>query len=320
MSAFQHLHRQNGFPFSPSVIAAGRPVSASGVNAPVMPDPERRGLVTAFQPELPQGYRAVHRDGFRLLPLEAFAWGSRTNPPKPGTRPDHVLIWVVEGQALLSFAYGDKRLRAGELRYIPAGTAFAAMPDTGVRGHVALIAARLADAAMPPLPRRTMTLRVGPHDDKIRATLHELALETSRANPRTLSCLINLLSLRLGLLSPGNAPGCAARTRPDRPLVDRFLDLARQRLGGAQTVAELAAELDGSVALLDQACLAAHGKRAIELIHDLQVECAARLLRDTAQPTHRIAADLGYSSHAHFVRAFAAATGRRPDVFRAQSG
>ncbi|WP_165455682.1 helix-turn-helix transcriptional regulator [Paracoccus subflavus] len=220
----------------------------------------------------------------------------------------------------MRFSYGETRLRAGELRYIPAGTAFATVPDAGVCGHVALIARRLADTAEPPLPCRAMTVRVGPHGDQIKATLQELAIEKSKANARALSCLINLLSLRLGLLSRGNAPGRAAPNPPDRPLVDRFLDLARQRLGSAQAVAELAADLHSTVALLDQACMAAHGKRAIELIHDLQLECAALLLRNTAQPTHRIAADLGYSSHAHFVRAFAAATGRRPDVFRAQSG
>ncbi|WP_256445663.1 helix-turn-helix domain-containing protein [Paracoccus everestensis] len=70
---------------------------------------------------------------------------------------------------------------------------------------------------------------------------------------------------------------------------------------------------------LDQACMVARGKRAVEVIHDLKLERAAALLRGTNRPTLHIAADLGYSSHGHFIRAFVAATGRTPDRFRAQS-
>lgn len=106
---------------------------------------------------------------------------------------------------------------------------------------------------------------------------------------------------------------------PDHPLVERFLALARQSLGHGRTVADLAADLCTTAAALDQVCLATQGQRAIDMIHDLQIECAVHLLRHTMLPGHRIAADLGFSSHAHFVRAFAAATGRRPEVFRVQS-
>ena len=88
---------------------------------------------------------------------------------------------------------------------------------------------------------------------------------------------------------------------------------------GPAAVAELAAELRTTTGALDRACLAARGKRAVELIHKLQLDRAIDLLRKSDLPTPRIAADLGYSGHAHFIRAFVAATGRTPDAFRAQS-
>lgn len=164
-----------------------------------------------------------------------------------------------------------------------------------------------------------MAAHVGNHAAQLEATLREIGVETSTSDPGTLSCLVNLLSLRLRQLAPDRPDAASETGLPDRPLIDRFLALAQERLGACRSVAELAAELGSSTLLLDQACLAAHGKRAVELVHDLQLECAVRLLRETAHATQRIAAELGYSSHAHFTRAFVAATGRTPEAFRAQS-
>lgn len=109
------------------------------------------------------------------------------------------------------------------------------------------------------------------------------------------------------------------RSCPDHTLIEQFLALAGQRLGSNGTVAELAAELHSTTGALDQACMVARGKRAVEVIHDLKLERAAALLRGTNRPTLHITADLGYSSHGHFIRAFVAATGRTLDRFRAQS-
>jgi AraC family transcriptional activator of pobA len=255
----------------------------------------------------------------RLLPLQAFIWGSRAMPPQPRTRPDHTLIWVTEGRVQLDFPREHFILRTGDLRHIPPGTAFAAIPSAGARGHVALISAHLAADAEPPLPGRGMGAHVGHHAAQLEATLHELAVETADPDAPTLSCLMNLLSLRLGQLLPHRPAEDNEPAPPDLPLIERFLALADQRLGSARSVAELAAELHSTTGALDQACLAARGKRAVELIHQLQLERAADLLCNTDRPTMRIAADLGYSSHAHFIRAFVAATGRTPDAFRDQS-
>ncbi|WP_295044661.1 AraC family transcriptional regulator [uncultured Paracoccus sp.] len=331
MSAFGYS-RWDGFPFSPSRIRAGRRVAGSDVNAPFIPDaaeiaPDQPAVVASLPLPSPAAIRTTLREGrpvgrqqgVRLLPLQAFIWGSRAMPPQPCTRPDHTLIWVTEGRMQLDFPRTHSVMRAGDLRHIPAGTAFAAIPAAGTRGHVALISANIAARAEPPLPDRGMAAHVGPHATQLEATLHELALETVNPDAGALSCLMNLLSLRLGQLQPGGAPEPAPGYAPDLPLIERFLALAAQRLGSARSVAELAAELNSTLGALDQACLAARGKRAVELIHDLQLERAADLLRATQRPTLRIAAELGYSSHAHFIRAFVAATGRTPDAFRAQS-
>lgn len=331
MSAFGPS-QWNGFPFSPSRIRAGRRVADSDVNAPGIPDapdavPDPPTIVTpaavtapaALRPALREGRPVGRQQGMRLLPLQAFIWGSRAMPPQPRTRPDHALIWVIEGRMRLDFPRSHVILRAGDLRHVPAGTAFAAIPAAGTQGHVALISASLAARVQPPLPDRGMAAHVGSHTAQLEATLHELALETAKPDAGTLSCLLNLLSLRLGQLQPGRPPEPAAGAAPDLPLIEAFLALAAQRLGSAGSVAELAADLNSTMGALDQACLAARGKRAVDLIHDLRLERAVDLLRHTQRPTLRIAAELGYSSHAHFIRAFVAATGRTPDAFRAQS-
>ncbi|WP_347138773.1 AraC family transcriptional regulator [Paracoccus sp. SSK6] len=332
MSVFEHSQWKTGFPFSASRIRSGRPLQVSGVNAPVIPEaPERLPDVlsatppidspvpAAMQPALREGHPIGRQHGMRILPMEAFVWGSRTQPPQPRTRPDHVLIWVTEGRAQFDLPRDRFCLRAGDLRHIPAGTAFAALPAKGARGHVVLISTRLGTQADPPLPDRIMAAHVGSHAAQLDATLRAIAVETPDSDPAMLACLLNLLSLRLRQLAPSKPHGAWESNLPDLPLIDRFQALARQRLGECPLVAELAAELGSSTLLLDQACLAAHGKRAVELVHDLRLECAARMLRETTQPVQRIAADLGYSSHAHFTRAFVSATGRRPEVFRAQS-
>lgn len=331
MSAFGHS-QWNGFPFSASPIRAGRPRQDTDVNAASIPDGfvpplADRALVPVLPVSPPAAMRPVPREGrpigrmqgIRLLPLEAFVWGKRAMPPQPRTRPDHALIWVIEGRVQLDFPRAHFVLHAGDVRYIPAGTAFAAMPAAGSHGHVALISPSLAAGAKPPLPDRGMAAYAGSHATQLEATLHELAVETANPDTGILSCLINLLSLRLGQLQPGRAPDVKETAPPDLPLIERFLTLAEQRLGSARSVAELAAELHSTTALLDQACLAARGKRAIEMVHDLQLERAADLLRNTELPLPRLAAELGYSSQAHFIRAFVAATGRSPDAFRAQS-
>lgn len=329
MSAFKSLRWKTGSPFSPSRIRAGRSLQGSDINAPTILEARPRPDASPVAMSLGHGAVAAamspsrqpgRQPGLCVAPIESFVWGSRSLPTCPRTRPDHVLIWVTEGHAQIDFPGDGVDLRAGTLHYVPAGTAFAAAAERGARGHVALIADALAAQAVPALPGVALAARVGSHAAQLDAALRGIAAESPDSEPGTWACLVNLLSLRLRQISAGHQPGSPDPAPPGRPLIDRFLALARLRLGAARTVAELAAELGSTTLLLDRACLGTHGKRAVELIHELRLEAAVRMLRGTTQPIQRIATDLGYSSHAHFTRAFVEATGRTPEAFRAQSG
>lgn len=331
MSAYEPS-QWGGFPFTQTRIRTDRRLSQVSVNDPGLQDAAEPAAVepstapvgpgqplpAALRPVM-RGARPIGRqDGVRLLPLEAFVWGNGASRHQVRTRPDHVLIWVTGGQAQLHFPRQSAEMQAGDLRHVPAGTAFAVRAGAATTGQVVLISARLAAEVDPPLPDMPSPVRVGGHAAQLETVLRELARESADPGRGALSCLMNLLSLRLGKLVSRPHPE-QTPAMPDHPLIDRFLVLAGQRLGSAGSVAELAAELGSSTAALDQACIATRGKRAIDLIHDLQLERAADLLRHTDRPILRIAADLGYSSHAHLARAFVAATGRTPEAFRAQS-
>ena len=92
----------------------------------------------------------------------------------------------------------------------------------------------------------------------------------------------------------------------------------RARLADGSTIADLAEDLGATTAELDAACQHRHGKRAVDLVHDLRLARAVQMLRDTSESPARIARMLGYSSLAHLSRAFVAATGRLPDSFRGE--
>ena len=287
MSVWDRSDWTKGFPFTPTRLAPlGRGIRGQGgqidVNGPHLqtegtaPMPMQRARA-ADRVAGPQALSvrvapASHRFGprqasLRLLPAGAFTWGGRAVPVQPRTRPDHVLIWVSDGRMRIDFPRSGGILAAGDVRFVPAGTAFAARsPD-----H------------------------------------------------RTLGCYLNMLSLHLSRLDPQRDhrtdPGAV---HTDRPLVDRFLALAAVEMGSCRTLADLAQDLGTTLTHLDHACIEARGHRAINQLHELRVDRAAELLRHTDRPVPRLAQDLGYASHAHFTRAFAAATGRTPEAYRSQ--
>lgn len=306
MSAFGVHHFRDAFPFSAGPLL---PAAQTGVSA-ARPD----------LPQLSADTETTALAGLRLLPLTAFIRRDAGRPPQPRTRPDHTLIWATAGEVRLDYPRNGLVLGPGDLRLIPAGTAFAAMPAQGAEGHVALIATGLTANAAPKLPDRGLAAHVGDRGPQLLTALTQLADEATCADAAMLTCLVNLLSLRLHQLDPAKQSGQRDRQPiPDRPLLERFLALAATRLGDAGSLADLAEELDTTVAALDRACIAGRGRRAVELVHQLRLERAVDLLRNSRHGAARIAADLGYSSHAHFTRAFIAATGRTPEAFRAQS-
>lgn len=281
------------------------------------PDPATTPL--KLHASLRIGRATTGQDRLRLLSLADFTGRCRASATSPRTRPDHLLVWVTKGQIRLEFPRHRHCLSAGELRFIPAGTAFAMQSAPGAEGHVALIPRAAAAAARPPLPDNDLSAQIGEDGAQLLATLSELASEACPPDPATRQCLMNLLALRLSRLAP--KPAAAQADAPPseaRSLVEQFLSLAATRLGTCAAIAELAEELQTNAATIDRACIAARGRRAIELLHELRLQRAVDLLRNSRHGAAQIADELGYSSHAHFTRAFVAATGRSPEAFRAQ--
>lgn len=262
---------------------------------------------------------APRRASLRLLPLGSFCWGSRSTPPQPRTRPDHVLIWVTSGRIRLDLPRKGFIMGAGEIRYLPAGTAFAALPQPGTEGYVLLLSPDMVCDLEPAMPGQPVAGTVEAQAEALLVNLQELVEEAARSTDRkALICHLNMLSLRLSRLTPGRAAAPEEAAAPDQPLVERFLDLAAQDLSPCRTLADLAQDLGTTLTALDRACRAARGKRAVDLVNELRLERAAEMLRHSDAPSARIAQELGYCSQTHFARAFVAATGRTPDAFRAQ--
>ncbi|MFV0383058.1 helix-turn-helix domain-containing protein [Paracoccus sp. (in: a-proteobacteria)] len=337
---------KNGFPFSVSplrskslshpyrlftadirdarVIAAGIPDgkeinAAATESGATLPQNHPRNLTDPLPVAArPFAQRPVpQQNGLRLIKLESFVWGSRANPPQPRTRADHTLICVTSGSVHLDLPRRHDLLRTDAVRYIPAGTAFAALPRKHAAGYALLIApALLRDLDF---PRHALSGNAAGAAPALLATLQELAFEAARPEPGPeLRLLLGVLGLRLSRLAPAR-PATSAAPLPcgtGRPMVDRFLALAATRLGQGQTIADLAEELGTTTAFLDNACQMARGRRAVDLVHSLRLERAVELLRSGRRSPAQIACELGYSSHAHFTRACVAATGRPPEAFR----
>ncbi|MFV0302961.1 MAG: helix-turn-helix domain-containing protein [Paracoccus sp. (in: a-proteobacteria)] len=255
-----------------------------------------------------------------MLPLAGFAWGSRAAVPLPRTRGEHVLIRVAHGTLQLDFPRNRQMPGPDSLFYIPCGTAFAALPLGDCAGEVLLIAPELTRDLTHPLPERALGGRLDHDDPAPRLMLQELAKEARRGTQdarAAIACHLSLLALRLAGLEPvARRLPRAPRDNPDLPLAERFVALAQTRLADGNTIADLAEELGAGTAELDAACRHRHGKRAVDLVHDLRLRRALQLLREDGESTARIARMLGFSSLAHLSRACVTATGRLPDSFR----
>lgn len=231
----------------------------------------------------------------------------------------HAMIRLTAGQIRLVSLRDHVLSAAEDFCYMPARTAFVVNASEDARGYVALIPTALTSVTTPHFPETALTASLGDHASPFETTLVQLASEP-QADADTTACLMNLLALRLRQLGFDLLPKQQIDKPMDGTVVDRFRTMVRQRLGTCWSVADLAAEMGCTTAVLDHACHAALGKRAVDVVHDIQVDCALSLLRDTRQPTQTIALRLGYSSHTHFVRAFMEATGRTPEAYRAQPG
>ena len=282
-----------------------------------------RPLRHDFVPVPPPG------DGLRVMPLAAFHWGGRERGigalPQPRLRGDHVLLHLQEGVLQIDFPRQQSRHIGETLAFVPSGTAFSMRPDAQLRGQVLLIPHRLTAGMQMPLPQE---FRSGIPQDADRQMLgpafRALAGGTPKDKPARIAmlCQFELISFALGRLTrhlPGVADTVGSLIH-SRPLTERFLTLAAQNLASGRTMSELAAMLGCSLATLDNACRQTRGRSALQLTYELRMERAVTALRATRTPITQIAQELGYTSVGHFMRAFADATGRTPEAFRAVSG
>lgn len=278
---------------------------------------------TAGLPRPPSGPSLPRQTGLRLVPLAGFSWGRMTGQPVPRTRGDHALILIRHGQMRLNFPGYGRSDGGGAVYFLPAGTAFAAMPGPDAEGAVLLIARDLSHGLDPALPTATLIADAGPELPRLTQLLHDLdssSASTRAMRDQALHCQLGLLAVMLSGLNPLRRSGPAASSGPvqiaDPVLIERFLYLAGDRLGDGDTLSDLAAALGCTLAVLDRASIAVRGKRAIDLIYQLRHERAVGMLRDTQLPPEIIARRLGYASLAHFARAFVAETGRTPENYR----
>ncbi|MDB6178513.1 AraC family transcriptional regulator [Paracoccus sp. Z330] len=252
-----------------------------------------------------------------LLPLATYIWGASGTRLGPRTRPEHSVIWVTRGRNAVSFPRRDHRMGPGDLRYIPAGTAYSCTPMVDSEGYVALIPSRLTEQFGAVLPGDGLSGHIGSVCDPLLSCLRAL---TDKENGSTAPALQRLAEI-FEHLQP--AIQGHARHMPndvqDRPLVERFISLARDHPLEQVSVSELATALGSNLTTLDRACMAARGQRAVEILNAVRLELAIIMLRGKRLAPAAIATRLGYSSLTHFTRAVVDATGQTPDAFQARA-
>lgn len=282
--------------------------------------PAARPLSVPAQPGHPAGAE------LRLLPLSGFHWGGAGRKGQgPRIRRDHVLLAATDG-VTIGFPRREHALPAGQLAFIPAGTAFSLHPPAGTDGQVLLIGPQVFRDH--PLPAGFRSGAPDPGD----AALVAPALEALASGP-AMACRLEFLAAVLSQLRdtpppaapppwriaearPASGPASPGQILDGRLLAERFLALARAQLALDRTMAELAGSLGATLAQLDRACRQARGRGALELLYDLRLELALDALRDRDRPVATIAQDLGFSGPGHFMRVFQAATGRTPEAYR----
>ncbi|WP_413408885.1 response regulator transcription factor [Paenibacillus amylolyticus] len=82
------------------------------------------------------------------------------------------------------------------------------------------------------------------------------------------------------------------------------------------TIQELAERFYVNPVHLGQSFLRKYGKGVIEVVHDLRMEEAKRLLQQTNQTSSAIAEQVGYRSYQHFLRHFEKRTAMKPVEYR----
>lgn len=297
----------SGLPPAPDALVAPDARDAANLGTPTAPIRPYAG-----RPRLPDA-------GLRMLPLASFVWGgagARGQGRAARVRGDHCLIRVTGGAIRVILPSGAVDHGPESVIFIPAGTAFATLPQRGAAGQVLLVPRDIVAQHGLALPT---TMVVGARaSDAFSADL--AALATRASDPiaaATAACRIELISAELQRIAdrpadqPATLPGAEARD-----LVAAFLELAGREMGRGRTLADLAEALGTSAAGLEDACRRHRSRGALDLIYDLRLDRARKLLAEGSGSLGQIAAELGFTGVAHLNRVFIAATGRSAEAFR----
>ena len=239
-----------------------------------------------------------------------------------------VLIPALQSHALRSFGTsGDSSLQcdAAELKLKhllktdqPGSgqgqvTALCSHIKVGLRGAVDVI----------DLIRDPIVEQIGAHSSMhptLRLLLHELSHPTlgSRAMIRALltQCVIEMLRSRL-IREDGGLRWMAALRDPS---VWQALCAMLDEPGAPHSVESLADKVGMSRSAFAERFASAYGSGPIELLRELRMRRAAKLLRDSELPVKRVAQLVGFNSRTAFSRVFEQSSGLSPSDYRRQAG
>ena len=245
-------------------------------------------------------------------------------PPLKVAKGSFVLIPALHSHSLRSFGYsGDPvpdckpaelklaGLMAGSAASSPSQlTALCAQVTIGMRGVTDII-----ELIREPL------IECISDTSEVKHALSALLIEIShprlgsRAMIRAIltQCLIEMLRKRLDA-KDSTFRWMAALADPS---VWNALRLMLDSPGDAHTVESLAAHVGMSRSAFAKRFADAYGSGPMELLRELRVHQAARLLSTTDLPVKRIAALVGFSSRSAFTRLFESKTNQSPKSFRA---
>ncbi|AGT08984.1 helix-turn-helix domain-containing protein [Paracoccus aminophilus] len=313
-------------------------VAASAIQAPARRDPRKFAAPDPDAP-LPANHATPPVEtrpfsakpisslrGMVLRRLSEFSWGGAAKGiggyATPKVCADSFIFWLTSGSIRIELPRQYRMLRAGQLIFIPAGTAFSLWHGPLAEGVVLNLPGNLLRRAGVILPRDlTQGAPQRPDLAPLRGALPRLGQIgriTDSASREAARIQFTVIARALTRLEDEAIENRNPKDDPRqaKPLMDRYLQLVRRDMGRGLTLSDFAQDLGVSSATLDRACRCCRGRSALELLYELRLERAVSLLRSSQKSATAIAAETGYVSLSHMARAFVAATGRGPEAFR----
>jgi len=225
------------------------------------------------------------------------------------------LIHVTKGQGRITVAGLTIGYGPNNLIYIPPDTMYGLEVGPMVFGHV------LSFSSSPDWPEEPFHLRLLAVDAQKEAVAHLEAIEREllpAGDTRAAACHFGLLSIfverqlrqRPETETDRRQASAAAR------LVARYTAMIARDFGSDRNVADYAEALGVTTTHLTRCCRKTCDRSALELLNERVHYEACLLLKETAAPVQKIAADLGFHSPAYFTRRFQELAGTTPTEFR----